>query len=207
MSLESESAGAKEKKHYHPTPVTCSSSSSLILYWYCKVLSCIVGNAGLRFWRGSAASTLTFQLPSCFWQCNNICRESVNTVYRVQIDKRQKSHIEIRTLVRSNRPDTHNRKGYHTARLTPLLRFLCLLLYLHLSMVFNNDTLQISFSSLKVKLCLWASVPWEHNRDVVSALFSNSCSRKLSVDPPVLVSGLVPCWATHKGAHNCKTRI
>lgn len=65
-----------------------------------------------------------------------------------------KSHIEMQTLVRSNRLDTHSGKEYHTARLTPLLGFHCLLLFLHLSMVHNNDALQISFSSLKVKLFL-----------------------------------------------------
>lgn len=40
-----------------------------------------------------------------------------------------------------------------------------------------------------VKLLLQASLQWKHNKDVVSALLSLSCSRKLLVEPLVVVSG------------------
>lgn len=38
----------------------------------------------------------------------------------------------------------------------------------------------------------------KHNKDVVSALFSLSCPRKLLVDQP---GGLVPCGLTYKGVY------
>lgn len=62
---------------------------------------------------------------------------------------------------------------------------------------------------------VWASLLLKHKKDVVSALFSLSCPRKLPVDPPVVVSGLVPIadphmksfftWMSHQMKHEANT--
>lgn len=56
--------------------------------------------------------------------------------------------------------------------------------------------------SLQANMLLWASVLWKHtNKNVVSALFFLSCSIRLVMDPPAVVSGLVPCRLTYRGAN------
>lgn len=62
---------------------------------------------------------------------------------------------------------------------------------------------------------VWASLLLKHKKDVVSALFSLSCPRKLPVDPPVVVSGLEPIadphmksfctWMSHQMKHEANT--
>ncbi|KAF3834811.1 hypothetical protein F7725_027369 [Dissostichus mawsoni] len=61
----------------------------------------------------------------------------------------------------------------------------------------TSDSLQAFFSSL---LFLLAPALLKHNTDIVSALFSLSCQRKLLVDPPVELSGLGPADEHMRGA-------
>lgn len=65
----------------------------------------------------------------------------------------------------------------------------------------KTKSLQTFFSPPAVKLLLRASLQWKHNKDVVSALLSLSCSRKLLVEPLVVVSGLLfPHTNTRRGS-------
>ncbi|KAJ4943676.1 hypothetical protein JOQ06_006174, partial [Pogonophryne albipinna] len=64
-----------------------------------------------------------------------------------------------------------------------------------ISLAHSSDSLEAFFSSL---LFLQAPALLKHNTDIVSALFSLRCQRKLLVDPPVEPSGLEPCRRTHE---------